>query len=143
MSFSLRKFMIGIGGFAVWLAALREFPMTALFAVPVVTALWDIKRGGMGLIGGTVGGAMTWGGVVLFHLLDVWLFPVHSWDSEDFAVSPFVLFAMPLFFALFGIPLGFLEGVAVHHFAAFYARLWGKRTIGDGGSQSLEQGVSS
>ncbi len=135
--------MIGIGVFAVWLAALRAFPMTALFAVPVVTALWEIKRGGMGLIGGAVGGAMTWGGFVLFSLLDAWLFPVHSWDSEDFAVSPFMILAMPLFSGLLGIFIGFLEGVAVHHAAAFHARRRLKRSpVGDVG-QSTKQGHES
>lgn len=130
--------MTGIALFAAWLSARREFPMSAdlvlLFVLPVVAALREIRRGGMGLIGGTVGGFVTWVGYLFLSFLYAWLFRIPSWD----VVIALSLVMLPIY-AVIGIVVGFLEGVAVHHAAAFHASRRAKRSEPANHSRTLEQ----
>lgn len=107
--FTLRRLMTSIAVCAGALALLREAPVIALFLGPLIGSIWEVWRGKKGLIGGLVGGAITWACVgLVFLIVDRPGVPVHSITAEGIV---FLVFAFVMH-TIGGAAIGLVEGLA-------------------------------
>ncbi len=114
--------MIGIAGCAGFLFLLREAPIIPVVGGPIIGSLWQMKKGGNGLQGGAVGGAVTWVGLGLFFLLlDL---PIHR-PLPNLAAEVVWISAAFGTFAIGGALIGLAEGVALRYLC-YLGRLPGR-----------------
>ena len=119
MRFTMQRLMIVIALCAASLAVLREAPIiAALFGIvalligPLIGSLWEIRKGGKGLTGGLIGGAITWGGIgLLLGLIET--FKRHTRHEISHADEIILLLFLFVSYPLAGAVIGLVEGIAV------------------------------
>jgi hypothetical protein len=125
MRFTMRRLMIGIALCALSLAVLREVPIIAVLIGPLIGSLWEVRKGGKGLTGGLIGGAITWGGIgLVLGLIETFKRHTrHEISSSDEIILLLILFVS---YPLAGAVIGLAEGIAVcylRHLATMPRRL--------------------
>lgn len=76
----------------------------------MIGSIWDIKKGGKGIVGGFRGGAVAAIGIILFLLLrDFMQYPVGRVNLNGI----FWLLVVGAAFVLLGAAIGLIEGVAI------------------------------
>jgi hypothetical protein len=65
---SIRSLMIIIASCAAFLALVVRAPFIAILIGPLIASVLEVRNGGNGLIGGTIGGVITWVGLGLIFL---------------------------------------------------------------------------
>jgi hypothetical protein len=99
----------GVAISGVFLAIVREAPLILFLIGPLIGSLWDMKKGGKGLTGGSIGGAISWGGFGLTSLITVAF--QHPVDIRDFDFGLWTI--VLLFITACGSIVGMALGVAV------------------------------
>jgi hypothetical protein len=108
--FTVRRLMTGIAVCAVSLAVLREAPMIAILIGPLIGSLWEMRRGGTGLTGSSIGGVIPMVGISLIGFIE--------WYSRmtDRSLSDILLFiAICGLYTLGGAVFGLAEGMAIRY----------------------------
>ena len=103
--------MTGIAVCAVSLAVLREVALFAILIIgPLIGSLREVRKGGKGLIGGLIGGAITWGGFCLYCLIETYCMRRPPLTIRDNLILAPVIFALMI---LGGASLGLVVGFFV------------------------------
>ena len=68
MRISIRSLMIVIAICAAFLALVVRAPFIAILIGPLIASVLEVRKGGNGLIGGMIGGVITWVGLGLIFL---------------------------------------------------------------------------
>jgi hypothetical protein len=105
--FTVRRVMVAIAICGVALAVVRQAPVVLILIGPLIGSLWDMSRGGKGLTGGLIGGAMTWGCLGLASLAALALQDSASINPpSDLAFLTLSLFLQTAGGAVVGLMLG-------------------------------------
>ena len=111
MRISIRSLMIIIAICAAFLALVVRAPFIAILIGPLIASVLEVRKGGNGLIGGTIGGVITWVGLGLIFL---------TWEWYTHPVSRLTAEGTGWFLIVFGVytiggaVIGLAEGIAFY-----------------------------
>jgi hypothetical protein len=119
--FSMRSLMTVIGICAAFLALVVQAPfiamqvgLIAMWVGPLVPSVLEVSKGGKGLIGGMIGGAITWAGIAVIALIsDAWDWATHPAAPISAAEIAWALVAFALL-TIAGAVAGLAEGVGFY-----------------------------
>ncbi len=109
--FSIRSLMTIIALCAAFLALGVRAPFIAIIIGPLIASVLDVRKGGNGLIGGTIGGVITWVGLGLFFF--AWHWYTHPAIRVTAEGAGWLLIGLVLY-AVAGGLIGFAEGIAFY-----------------------------
>jgi hypothetical protein len=108
---SIRSLMIIIAMCAAFLALVVRAPFIAILIGPLIASVLEVRKGGNGLTGGTIGGAITWAGLGLIFLTSEWYtHPASRLTAEG---TGWLLIAFGVY-TISGAVIGLAEGIAFY-----------------------------
>jgi hypothetical protein len=96
---------------AAFLALVMRAPFIAILIGPLIASVLEVRKGGNGLTGGTIGGVITWVGLGLIFLTWEWF--THPASRLTAVGTAWLLIVFGLY-TVGGAVIGFAEGVAFY-----------------------------
>jgi hypothetical protein len=110
--FSIRLLMVIIAMCAALLALVVQAPFVAILIGPIVASAIELRKGGKGLVGGMIGGVITWVGLGLFFL--TWKGLTHLAFNVTAEGAIWLMFVFAVY-AVLGAVIGLAEGIAFYY----------------------------
>ena len=109
MRFKLRSMMAGIAVGAILLALVRISPILVVLLTPLIGSIWEMRKGGEGILGGAIAGTIMGLGGSLFVLYLIYFQSPQRLEQGGVIISSMILAEL---FALGGAVIGLIEGMA-------------------------------